>query len=285
MEPKIKFNVRNQNISRIDNFYVVAKSKRYLTAEFDFLTPDWENATKTAVFHNGDKPYTRILTDNKCEVPWEWLENAGKKQVSVFGGDLITVNMADVIVHESGYKEGETPEPPTQTVYEQIISMLEEIQQSGASQEQIEAAVSKYLTEHPVETMTEEQVQQITSAYIEEHKAELKGDKGDKGDPGEKGADGINGVDGKDGANGMDGSNGADGASAYDIAVANGYIGTETEWLESLKGEPGQAGKDGANGNDGYTPVKGTDYWTSDDIAEIQTYIDNQIGGALNGSY
>ena len=38
-------------------------------------------------------------------------------------------------------------------------------------------------------------------------------------------------------------------------------------------------------GKDGYTPVRGTDYWTAEDIAEIQSYIDNQIGGALNGSY
>ena len=72
------------------------------------------------------------------------------------------------------------------------------------------------------------------------------------------------------------------GKSAYDIAVAHGFVGTEAEWLESLKGEPG---KDGAPGADGYTPVKGTDYWTANDIAEIHSYIDNQIGGALNGSY
>ena len=38
------------------------------------------------------------------------------------------------------------------------------------------------------------------------------------------------------------------GASAYEIAVANGFIGSEKEWLESLKGEPG---KDGLNGNNG----------------------------------
>lgn len=75
---------------------------------------------------------------------------------------------------------------------------------------------------------------------------------------------------------------GNDGKSAYEIAVDNGFIGTETEWLESLKGEPG---KDGAPGADGYTPVKGTDYWTSEDITEIQSYIDTQIGGALNGTY
>ena len=89
----------------------------------------------------------------------------------------------------------------------------------------------------------------------------------------------------------MDGADGVDGKSAYDIAVAHGFVGTEAEWLESLKGEPGkdgapgEPGKDGAPGADGYTPVKGTDYWTSEDIAEIQSYIDSQIGGALNGSY
>lgn len=35
------------------------------------------------------------------------------------------------------------------------------------------------------------------------------------------------------------GEKGNDGASAYDIAVANGFEGTEEEWLASLKGDPG----------------------------------------------
>ena len=34
---------------------------------------------------------------------------------------------------------------------------------------------------------------------------------------------------------------GADGKSAYEIAVEHGYVGTETEWLASLKGEPGES--------------------------------------------
>ena len=29
------------------------------------------------------------------------------------------------------------------------------------------------------------------------------------------------------------------GISAYDVAVANGFTGTQAEWLDSLKGEPG----------------------------------------------
>lgn len=35
----------------------------------------------------------------------------------------------------------------------------------------------------------------------------------------------------------------------------------------------------------GDTPQRGTDYWTSEDISEIQSYIDTQIGGVLNESY
>ena len=35
------------------------------------------------------------------------------------------------------------------------------------------------------------------------------------------------------------GGSGTAGKSAYEIAVDNGFVGTETEWLESLKGEQG----------------------------------------------
>ena len=35
---------------------------------------------------------------------------------------------------------------------------------------------------------------------------------------------------------------GKDGKSAYQIALDNGFIGTETAWLESLKGEAGNSG-------------------------------------------
>lgn len=38
---------------------------------------------------------------------------------------------------------------------------------------------------------------------------------------------------------------GTSGKSAYEIAVDNGFVGTETEWLESLKGEQGDKGDNG----------------------------------------
>lgn len=47
--------------------------------------------------------------------------------------------------------------------------------------------------------------------------------------------------------------------NAYQIAVENGFVGTEAEWLESLKGEKGADGKDGINGKDGKDGKNGVD--------------------------
>lgn len=110
---------------------------------------------------------------------------------------------------------------------------------------------------------------------------------------------------------------GNDGKSAYEIALAKGFEGSEKEWLESLVGKDGVKGRDGNDGistthswdgtvltinsasgssssnlkgergykgdrgESGYSPIRGTDYWTDSDIAEIKGYVDEAIlGGA-----
>jgi len=47
------------------------------------------------------------------------------------------------------------------------------------------------------------------------------------------------------------GGRGEAGKSAYESAAANGFSGTETEWLASLRGEPGPAGPPGEKGDPG----------------------------------
>ena len=61
---------------------------------------------------------------------------------------------------------------------------------------------------------------------------------------------------------------GKDGKSAYEIAVEHGFVGTEVEWLESLKG---------VDGKDGITPDM-SEYATKADIADLQEQI-RQISG------
>ena len=49
----------------------------------------------------------------------------------------------------------------------------------------------------------------------------------------------------RNGQRGEKGLQGADGKSAYEIALENGFVGSETEWLESLRGETGPGVPDG----------------------------------------
>lgn len=50
---------------------------------------------------------------------------------------------------------------------------------------------------------------------------------------------------------GPKGSDGADGKSAYQLALENGYSGSEAEWLASLKGDRGERGETGERGPKG----------------------------------
>ena len=65
---------------------------------------------------------------------------------------------------------------------------------------------------------------------------------------GEQGIQGVAGRDGRDGINGVAGAGGADGLSAYQIAVNQGFVGTQSQWVASLKGTKGDKGLDGYNG-------------------------------------
>ena len=47
------------------------------------------------------------------------------------------------------------------------------------------------------------------------------------------------------------------GYSAYEVAVQNGFVGTEAEWLASLKGAKGDTGAQGPQGETGPTGATG----------------------------
>lgn len=63
----------------------------------------------------------------------------------------------------------------------------------------------------------------------------IRGEKGETGSKGAKGDKGDTGAQGIQGIQGEKGDKGETGDSAYEIAKKNGFVGTEEEWLESLK--------------------------------------------------
>ena len=120
----LTFQVKNQNIKRTDSTEPIQLSKNYLNAKFEFETPDWDGLVKTAIFAVGERAYNVVLENDSCKVPYEVTKKAGNVFVSVFGGDLITANTAQVFIGNSGYQEGTAPVDPEPTVYEQITEAL-----------------------------------------------------------------------------------------------------------------------------------------------------------------
>lgn len=103
----------------------------------------------------------------------------------------------------------------------------------------------------------------------------------------------------------LKGDKGDPGASAYEIACAGGFEGTEEEWIASLKGDKGASGNDGQSvthnwngtvlevssasgtssadlkGEAGYTPQKNVDYFDGTSVS-VQSVSESDENGGSN---
>lgn len=102
-------------------------------------------------------------------------------------------------------------------------------------------------------------------------------------EPGPRGSDGTNGT------NGIAGTDGAAGLSAYQVAVAQGFVGNKDAWLLSLKGDQGvqgiqgiqgEAGLNGINGNNGLNGEDGADGTNGTDGEDGVSIVDADVDGS-----
>ena len=249
----IKFLVKGQNIETLEHEVIAADQIAFVKVHFVFDN-NWKALHKVVQFTQDEITYSRVLgTENtSCFLPAEL--TPGTVKMSLFGYDAEateTVRATTVVktlhIRPSGFEsESETPIPPTPDLYQQLLQKISEKGKNGKSAYEIAVEHGFVGTE---------------AEWLES----LKGVNGKDGVNGKNGCDGRNGTDG---LSGRDGINGTDGKSAYIIAVEHGFSGTETEWLQSLKG---------ADGKDGITPDM-SDYATKADIAELEEQI-RQISG------
>lgn len=135
----LRFTVNGQEL-KSHPVTVVADSRNYLSAEFVF-GPDWEGIEKTAVFQAASGAvYHMLVQDGVCSVPEEVIRVPWFR-VSVFGGDRLTTNRAEISVCQSGFLPGVTPPEPTPDIYDQLLSSVAaEREQAAASANAAEAA-------------------------------------------------------------------------------------------------------------------------------------------------
>ena len=77
----------------------------------------------------------------------------------------------------------------------------------------------------------------------------------------------------------------ADGKSAYDIAVENGFVGSESEWLDSLVGKDGEKGDKGDKGDTGDRGLTGWEGEDGKDGANGKSAYELAVENGFEGSF
>ena len=298
----IKFLVKGQNIETLEHEVIAADQIAFVKIHFVFDN-SWKPLHKVVQFTQDEFTYNRVLgfDETSCHLPAELA--AGAVKMSLFGYDAEsseTVRATTVVktlhFRRSGFDGESSNVPPTPDLYQQLLQKISEKGADGKSAFEIAVENGFIGTEAEwLESLKGKDGKDgvdgkngqdgkdgidgksayeiaIANGYFGTESEWLESLKGKNGIDGQPGKDGIDGTNGQDGKDGIDGTPGTDGKSAYIIAVEHGFTGTETEWLESLKGKDGtdgQPGKDGVDGKDGVTPDM-SDYPNKADFEALQ---------------
>ena len=227
----MKFLVKQQKIEALEREVIASDQIAFVSVKF-VLDGAWKTLHKVVQFTQCEETYNLVLgiEGTTCLLPSEL--HPGAVKMSLFGYDAesdttLRATTVPVTLHirPSGFvADGDTPIPPTLDLYTQLLKKLDE-KAAG-----LQNGKDGFSPKVKAEQMKSGVVITIVDA------------------------------DGETSAtlhNGANGEKGTDGKSAYQIAVEQGYQGSESDWLSSLKGDKGEKGNTGAKGNPGQDGAEG----------------------------
>ena len=227
----MKFLVKQQKIEALEREVIASDQIAFVLVKFVF-DGAWKTLHKVVQFTQCEETYNVVLgiDGTTCLLPSEL--HPGAVKMSLFGYDAesdttLRATTVPVTLHirPSGFVEdGVTPIPPTPDLYTQLLKKLDE---KAAGLQNGKDGFSPKVKAEQMESgvvITIVDADGETSATLH---------------------------------NGANGEKGTDGKSAYQIAVEQGYQGSESDWLSSLKGDKGEKGNTGAKGNPGQDGTEG----------------------------
>ena len=227
----MKFLVKNQKIEVLEREVLASDQIAFVSVKFVF-DGVWKTLHKVVQFTQCEETYNLVLgiDGTTCFLPSEL--HPGAVKMSLFGYDAesdttLRATTVPVTLHirPSGFVEdGVTPIPPTPDLYTQLLKKLDE---KAAGLQNGKDGFSPKVKAEQMESgvvITVVDADGETSATLH---------------------------------NGANGEKGTDGKSAYQIAIEQGYQGSESDWLSSLKGDKGEKGNTGAKGNPGQDGAEG----------------------------
>ena len=227
----MKFLVKQQKIDVLEREIIASDQIAFVSVKFVF-DGAWKTLHKVVQFTQCEETYNVVLgiDGTICLLPAEL--HPGAVKMSLFGYDAesdttLRATTVPVTLHirPSGFvADGDTPIPPTPDLYTQLLKKLDE-KAAG-----LQNGKDGFSPKVKAEQMKSGVVITIVDA------------------------------DGETSAtlhNGANGEKGTDGKSAYQIAVEQGYQGSESDWLSSLKGDKGDTGERGEKGDTGLQGERG----------------------------
>ena len=221
----MKFLVKQQKIEVLEREVIASDQIAFVSVKFVF-DGTWKTLHKVVQFTQCEETYNLVLgtEGTTCLLPSEL--HPGAVKMSLFGYDAesdttVRATTVPVTLHirPSGFVEdGVTPIPPTPDLYTQLLKKLDE---KAAGLQNGKDGFSPKVKAEQMESG-------VVITIVD--------------------ADGETSATLHHGANG---EKGTDGKSAYQIAVEQGYQGSESDWLSSLKGDKGNTGAKGNPGQDG----------------------------------
>ena len=243
----MKFLVKQQKIEALEREVIASDQIAFVSVKFVF-DGAWKTLHKVVQFTQCEETYNLVLgiEGTTCLLPSEL--HPGAVKMSLFGYDAesdttVRATTVPVTLHirPSGFvADGDTSIPPTPDLYTQLLKKLDE---KTAGLQNGKDGFSPKVKAEQMESgvvITIVDAEGETSATLH---------------------------------NGANGEKGTDGKSVYQIAVEQGYQGSESDWLSSLKGDKGEKGNTGAKGNPGQD---GTDGKSAYAIAVEHGYEDSE---------
>lgn len=221
----MKFLVKQQKIEALEREVIASDQIAFVSVKFMF-DGAWKTLHKVVQFTQCEETYNVVLgtEGTTCLLPAEL--HPGAVKMSLFGYDAesdttLRATTVPVTLHirPSGFvADGDTPIPPTLDLYTQLLKKLDE--KAAGLQNGKDGFSPK--------VRAEQMKSGVVITIVD--------------------ADGETSATLHHGANG---EKGTDGKSAYQIAVEQGYQGSESDWLSSLKGDKGEKGDTGLQGERG----------------------------------
>ena len=246
----MKFLVKQQKIEALEREVIASDQIAFVSVKFVF-DGTWKTLHKVVQFTQCEETYNLVLgiEGTTCLLPAEL--HPGAVKMSLFGYDAesdttLRATTVPVTLHirPSGFvADGDTPIPPTLDLYTQLLKKLDE-KAAG-----LQNGKDGFSPKVKAEQMKSGVVITIVDADGETSATLHHGANGEKG---------------------------TDGKSAYQIAVEQGYQGSESDWLSSLKGDKGDKGEKGNTGAKGNPGQDGADGKSAYAIAVEHGYEDSE---------